>query len=101
MGNGVATAVARPQGRGPGRSQAPPADGAGVAEARGRVNVQNGAAHSGAKVDGRSSRSSGMATDRGRAFCTPINWGRKRGTGDVDDDDDVEYNGDDDDAAAE
>ncbi len=74
---------------------------AGVAVApHGRVDGINGAAHSGrapaahgAKVDSRISGSSGTASDRGRPFCTPINRGRKRHTGDGDDDNEGSLSG--------
>ena len=108
--DGVAPAVARPRGRGPGRSRtllvgaagvigppparAPPA----VAVARnGSVAPAAAVAHNGsaaacrAKVDGQISGSSGTAAagDRGRAFRTPINRRRKKShTGDGDDDKD-------------
>ncbi len=99
-GNVVADAFAIP--RGPGRSCVPPTSAAGVAEARGGVDGQNAASRSGsaadhAKVDRCSSRSSGMvsssrssgtANDLGHGFCTPINRGRKRCTGDVNDNND-------------
>ncbi len=95
--DGVAPAVAIPRrGRGHGRSHnlttsvaagvvgPPPArDPPATAVAR---NCST-AAH-GAKVDGQISGSCGTVTasDRGRAFCTPINRGRKRRTRDGDDD---------------
>ncbi len=53
--------------------------------------ARNGsAAARGSKVDGLIFGSSGTekASDRGHAFCTPINYGRKKTrTGDGDDDD--------------
>ncbi len=75
---------------------------AGVAEARGGVDGQNTASRSGSTADraevarrsfrssgmASSSRSSGTANDLGRAFCTPINQGRKMRTGDGKDNDD-------------
>ena len=104
----VAPAVARPRGRGPVRScslfvgaagvvgpptaRAPPA----VAVAHNgstapiaAVAHNGSAAARGAKVDGQISGSSGTAAagDRERAFCTPINRGRKKiRTGDGDND---------------
>jgi len=65
----------------------------GIAEAHGGVDDQIGVAHSGstaacgAKFDGQISGSSGTASDRGRAFHTPMNRGRKRRTGDGNNDD--------------
>ncbi len=89
--DGVVPAVARPRGRGPGRSRtlparAPPA--AAVAR-NGSVAPSPAVARNGS--DGQISGSSGTAAaggDRGRVFCTPINRGRKKScTGDGDDDD--------------
>ncbi len=93
---GVAPALARPRGRGPGRSRTLPACAAGVigpppARAPPAAVARKGsAADRGVKVDGQISGSSGTekASDQGCAFCTPINRGRKKTrTGDGDDDD--------------
>jgi hypothetical protein len=95
--DGVAPAVAIPRGRGPGRSRTLPAGAAagvvGPPPARappGPAVARTGsAAACGAEVESQISGSSGTATasDRGHAFRTPINRGRKRCTGDGDDDD--------------
>jgi hypothetical protein len=103
---GVAPAVARrPRGRGPGRSRTLPVGVAGVigpspayAPPAAAVARNDSAAPAPAVArngsDGQMSGSSGTATapgsDQGRAFCTPINHGRKKKsrTGDGDDDDD-------------
>ena len=117
--DGVAPAVARPRGRGPGRSRTLPASAAGVVgppPARAppvAVVARIGSAAPAAAVarnssDGQISGSSGTAAagDRGCTFRTPINRGRKKScTGDGDDDDDgyfcVKHYGDDDGAAEE
>ena len=83
--DGVAPAVARPRGRPP-AARAPPAA---VAVARNDgVAPAPAVARNGS--DGQMSASSGSAGaqhgDRGRAFCTPINRGRKKSR--IDDDDD-------------
>jgi len=86
--DGVDPGVAIPRGRGPGRSRTLPTGAAtgvlGPPPARtppAAAVARNGStAACGAKVDGQLSGSSRTATasDRGRAFCTPINHGRKR-----------------------
>ena len=101
--DGVAPAVARPRGRGPGRFRTLPVGVAGVlgpppARAPPAAAVaRNGSAAPAAAVarngsNGQMSGSSGTAAaggDRGHAFRTPINRGRKKScTGDGDDDDD-------------
>ena len=104
--DGVAPAVARPRGRGPGRSHTLPASVAGVvcpppaartppaAAVAAPCPAAGVAAPPAAAVVARnSSGSSGTATasDRGRAFRTPINHGRKRCTGDGDEDDEGDF----------
>jgi hypothetical protein len=100
--DGVAPAVARrPRGRGPGRSRTLPASAAGVVRPPPAARAPPAAAVAApcpaaavaappatAAVARNSSGSSGTATtsDRGHAFCTPINRGRKRRTGDGDED---------------
>jgi hypothetical protein len=81
--DGVAPTVAGLGGRGPGRSPTLPASVAGVvgpppAPAPPAVAV---AAPPAAAVE-----RNATASEQGRAFCTPINRGRKRCTGDGDDD---------------
>jgi len=102
--DGVAPAVARPRGRGPGRSRTLPVGVAGFvgpppARTPPAVAVaRNGSVAPAAMVarngsDGQMSGSSGTAAaggdQRGRAFCTPINCRRKKsrkGDGDNDND---------------
>jgi len=73
--DGVAPAVAGPRGRGPGRSRTLPASAAGVI---GPPPTPTPPAAAVAR--------NAIASERGRAFCTPVNRGRKRRTGDGDDD---------------
>jgi len=85
--DGVAPVVARPRGRGPGRSRTLPAGAAGVigpppARAPPAAVV---ACNGSAQIAG-SSSGAATASDRGRVFYTPINCGRKRCTRDGDDD---------------
>ena len=102
--DGVAPAVARPRGRGPGRSRTLPAGVAGVigpppARAPPATAVaRNGSAApapavarngSDGQMSGSSSGTAAAGGDQGCAFCTPINHGRKKSrTRDGDDDDD-------------
>ena len=92
--DGVAPAVDRPaRGRKPGRARILPASAAGVvrhpppaARAPPAAAAVAAPPPAAAAVARNSSRSSGTASasDRGRAFSTPINRGRKRHTGDGD-----------------
>jgi hypothetical protein len=86
--DGFAPAVARPRGRGPGRSRTlpigPRAAAAAVAPRNGIAAPAPAVARNGS--DGQMSSSSGTAAgDRGRAFRTPINRGRKKSRTDDDD----------------
>jgi hypothetical protein len=84
--DGVAPAVARPRGRGPGRSRTLP-----IGPPAAAAVARNGSAAPAPAVarngsDGQMSSSSGTAAgDRGRAFRTPINRGRKKSRTDDDD----------------
>ena len=84
--DGVAPAVARPRGRGPGRSRTLP-----IGPPTAAAVARNGIAAPAPAVarngsDGRMSSSSGTeAGDRGRAFRTPINNRRKKSRTDEDD----------------
>jgi len=93
--DGVAPAVARPRRRGPGRSRTLPISPPARAPPAAAAVARNGSAAPAPAVarngsDGQMSGSSGTAAapggDRGRAFRTPINCGRKKSCTDDDDD---------------
>ena len=93
--DGVAPAVARPRGRGPGRSRTVPIGPPARAPPAAAAVARNGSAAPAPAVtcngsDGQMSGSSGTAAapggDRGRAFRTPINGRRKKSRTDDDDD---------------
>ena len=93
--DGVAPAVARPRGRGPGRSRTVPIGPPARAPPAAAAVARNGSAAPAPAVarngsDGQMSGSSGTAAapggDRGRAFRTPINRERKKSRTDDDDD---------------
>jgi hypothetical protein len=84
---GVAPVVARPRGRGPGRTRTLPIGGppAAAAVARNGIAAPAPAVARNAGSDGQMSSSSGTAAgDRGRSFRTPINRGRKKSRTDDD-----------------
>ena len=93
--DGVVPAVARPRGRGPGRSRTLPIGPPARAPPAAAAVARNGSAAPAPAVarngsDGQMSGSSGTAAtpggDRGRAFRTPIIRGRKKSRTDDDDD---------------